>query len=301
MKLVAVTGGLGNQMFGYAFMVRLSKDYDARLFHPYGNRSRRYGHAGFQLEEVFNLRPSDRNRDVRVAAFKFFWHVIRLFSKRRRLDLLKIVGMNEVKTKDNFVFYPEVFLSRQNNELFIGTWQSWRYFEGAEEEVRKAFTFQEELLNEYTRRMKLDIESCNSVSLHVRRDDYLLPNYLQGFGGICTVSYYQNAIAYLRQHTTCPKIFVFSDDIDWCRKNLDLKDATFVEGNHDGESWQDMYLMSRCCHNIIANSTFSWWGAWLNTHPDKIVVAPDRWWNGLADDVVPEMWIRISGEAKYDS
>lgn len=301
MKLVAVTGGLGNQMFEYAFMVRLSKDYDARLFHPYGDQSERYGHTGYQLEKVFNLRPEDWNLDVRITVYKLFWHIIRLFPKKKRPALLKLIGVNEVKMMDNFVFYPEVFLSRHKNELFMGTWQSWRYFEGVEDEVREAFTFQEELLNEYTRKMKLDIESCNSVSLHVRRDDYLLPNYIQGFGNICTVNYYKNAIEYLKQHITRPKVFVFSDDIDWCRENLAIEDATFVEGNHGNESWQDMYLMSHCRHNIIANSTFSWWGAWLNAHPGKVVIAPARWWNGLADDVIPEMWIRISGDAKYDS
>lgn len=295
MKLVAATGGLGNQMFDFAFMVRLSKEYPARLFHPYGDKSGRYGHAGFQLEEIFRLRPEDRQRHWGTDMFGLYWHIIRLLPKKARPLLLRIVGMNEVKVAENFVFYPEVLQSEHKNELFMGTWQSQHYFEGAEDEVRAAFSFKEELLNVPTKELRDAIEACNAVSLHVRRDDYLSTTYAQGFGGICTKAYYQHAIAYMRENTETPRLFVFSDDIDWCRENLDVKGATFVDCNHGNESWQDMYLMSHCRHNIIANSTFSWWGAWLNKNPNKVVVAPDRWWNGLKDDVVPDEWIRISG------
>ena len=297
MKLVAATGGLGNQMFDYAFMVRLSKEHPARLFHPYGDKSARYGHAGFQLEEIFNLRPEDRKSHFGTTLFGLYWHAIRILPKGMRPFMLKMVGQNEVKVAENFVFYPEVLQSTHKNELFMGTWQSQQYFAGAEDDVRAAFTFKEDLMNEPSRQLRHAIEDCNAVSLHVRRDDYLSTTYAQGFGGICTTKYYRKAIAYIKENTEQPKLFVFSDDINWCRENLDLADATFVDCNHGDESWQDMYLMSCCKHNIIANSTFSWWGAWLNAHPEKIVVAPDRWWNGLKDDVVPDEWVRINGGA----
>ena len=295
MKLVAATGGLGNQMFEYAFMVRLSKEHKARLFHPYHDHSEQYGHAGFQLDDIFNLRPIDQKCDFGVYLFGVFWHVMRLLPKKMRPIMMRLTGFKEVKVDLNFVFYPEVFSSLHNNELFMGTWQSERYFEGAEKEVKKAFTFKEELLNEKSRQLKHDIENCNAVSLHVRRDDYLSTVYAEGFGGICTIAYYQKAITYMKKNTHIPKFYVFSDDICWCRENLDIGEAVFVDWNHGDESWQDMYLMSRCHHNIVANSTFSWWGAWLNSNPDKIVIAPDRWWNGLNDDVVPDAWVKLSG------
>ncbi|MBO6026291.1 MAG: alpha-1,2-fucosyltransferase [Bacteroidales bacterium] len=296
MKLVAVTGGLGNQMFCYAFMVRLSKGQRARLFHPFGDRSERYGHAGFQLDEVFNLRPEDKRCHPGITLFGAYWHFTRVFPKRMRPFLLRLAGMHEVRVAENFVFYPEVLQSLHRNELFMGTWQSQRFFEGAEADVRAALTFKEELLNEPTRKLREEITGCNSVSLHVRHDDYLSATYAQGFSGICTKAYYQNAIAFIKQKTVNPKLFVFSDDISWCRENLDVGSAVFVDCNHGAESWQDMYLMSCCKHNIIANSTFSWWGAWLNANPAKIVVAPDKWWNGLDDDVVPDTWTRIGSE-----
>ena len=296
MKLVAATGGLGNQMFDYAFMVRLSRDNKASMFHPYKNNSKRYGHAGFQLEEIFELRPSDRKKRIGVSLFGAYWHATRLFPKKFTPALLGLVGMHEIKVDENFVYYPEVLQSAHKNELFMGTWQSQQYFEGAEDDVRAAFAFKEELLNEPTRKLRDTIGDCNAVSLHVRRDDYLSTTYAQGFGGICTTEYYKKAIAYIKENTERPQLFVFSDDISWCRENLDLADATFIDCNHGDESWQDMYLMSRCKHNIIANSTFSWWGAWLNGNLDKIVVAPDKWWNGLNDDVVPYEWVRIKGD-----
>lgn len=295
MKLVAVTGGLGNQMFGYAFMVRLSKEHHARMFHPFNDKARRYGHSGFQLDKVFKLRCEDGKKHFGTKLFGAYWHVTRLFPKRMRPALLRLVGMHEVKVAENFVFYPEVLQSAHHNELFMGTWQSPHYFEGADAELREALSFKEELLNESTRKLHDVIVGCNAVSLHVRHDDYLSTAYAQGFGGICTKAYYQNAIAFIKQHVDHPKLFVFSDDINWCRENLDIGDATFVDCNHGNDSWQDMYLMSCCKHNIIANSTFSWWGAWLNPNPDKIVVAPQKWWNGLNDDVVPDAWIKTDG------
>lgn len=295
MKLVSVVGGLGNKMFCYAFMIGLSKKHTARLFRPFNDRSGRYGHAGFQLDKVFEMRSEDKKWHLGLTLFGAYWHLTRLFPKRMRPLLLRLVGMNEVKVAENMVFYPEVLQSVHRNELFVGTWQSPLYFEGAEADVRAALVFKKELLNMPTRQLRDTITDCNAVSLHVRRDDYLSGEYSKGFGGICTKAYYKNAIEYLKQNTDNPKFFVFSDDINWCRENLDVSDATFVDCNHGDESWQDMYLMSCCKHNIIANSTFSWWGAWLNPNPDKIIVAPDRWWNGLDDDVVPNEWIKIGG------
>lgn len=201
MKLVAATGGLGNQMFDYAFMVRLSKEYPARLFHPYNDKSDRYGHAGFQLDEIFALRPADKSCHFGTTLLGVYWHVIRVFPKKIRPVLLRLAGMSEVKVTENFVFYPEVLQSVHKNELFMGTWQSQRYFEGTEDEVRRAFSFKEELLNEPSRKLREAIESCNAVSLHVRRDDYLSTTYAQGFGGICTIVYYQKAIAYMKKLT----------------------------------------------------------------------------------------------------
>ena len=298
MKLVAITGGLGNQMFGYAFMVGLSKNHNSHLFHPYKDNSKKYGHAGYQLEEIFKLRPEDYKKPVGVMALCVYWHIMRIFPKKVRQVMLRLVGIKITKVAQNFVFYPEVLQPVKNSELFMGTWQSEKYFKSAEQEIREAFTFNEKLLNDKTKQLIEKLAHCEAVSLHVRRDDYLSQDYAQGFGGICTLTYYKTAVEYIKEHVVQPVFYVFSDDIEWCRKNLDISEAVFVDWNYGKESWQDMFLMSKCQHNIIANSSFSWWGAWLNSNPNKIVVAPKTWWNGIKDDVVHDNWIRLSGDKK---
>lgn len=298
MKFVAISGGLGNQMFGYAFMVRLSQKEKTYLFHPYKDNSEKYGHAGYQLNEIFYLRHVDTKKHFVVFLFSIYYRVLSLLPRKVGNALLNLVGINTVTVPQNFVFFPEVLQSTGRRELLKGTWQSEKYFQGAEQEVRKALTFKEKLLNDKTKQLKEKIERCEAVSLHVRRDDYLSLQYVQGFGGICTLSYYKSAVENIKDLIVDPVFFVFSDDIGWCRANIDIPNAVFVDWNKGNESWQDMFLMSKCKYNIIANSSFSWWGAWLNEYPGKIVVAPDKWWNGLKDEVVPEEWIRISGEQK---
>lgn len=133
-----------------------------------------------------------------------------------------------------------------------------------------------------------------TVSIHIRRGDYLSQQFSAGFGNCCPLAYYREAIHYMKTYLDDITFVLFSDDMDWVKMNLPLDNAIYVDHNHGVDSWQDMYLMSMCQHNIIANSTFSWWGAWLNDNTDKIVIAPKRWWSSIEnDDVVPESWIRM--------
>ena len=140
------------------------------------------------------------------------------------------------------------------------------------------------------------IRQHKSVSIHVRRGDYV--NHPL-FGGICDKAYYQRAITYIQEKTDCDYYIIFSNDIKWCEENLSAllmgKNVVFVNWNKGKDSYQDMYLMSRCNYNIIANSSFSWWGAWLNNNPEKIVVAPKIWMKVLDNDfdIIPTSWIRI--------
>ncbi len=115
-------------------------------------------------------------------------------------------------------------------------------------------------------------------------------------GGICTMDYYQQAIDIMKSKIVNPKFFIFSNDIEWCHSHLKLADAVYITGNKGENSYRDMQLMSMCKHNIIANSSFSWWGAWLNNNPDKIVIAPAKWFNDPkinTRDLIPDDWIKI--------
>ena len=117
---------------------------------------------------------------------------------------------------------------------------------------------------------------------------------MNGFAGVCTPEYYEKAIAYIATKISSIQFYVFTDDPEWVNANFEIENAIYVQHNTGSDSWQDMYLMSQCKHNIIANSSFSWWGAWLNSNPSKIVIAPTKWWRLFEkDDVVPDEWIRF--------
>jgi hypothetical protein len=142
------------------------------------------------------------------------------------------------------------------------------------------------------------MEAVESVSLHVRRGDYVSNARANAVHGTCSLAYYRQAIALVRERVIAPRFFIFSDDISWARAHLSFDDApaTFVDWNGPEAPQEDLRLMARCRHHVIANSSLSWWGAWLSTTPGQIVVSPRDWFstnNDRARDVVPERWIRI--------
>ena len=151
--------------------------------------------------------------------------------------------------------------------------------------------FKEKELNDKTLSFKNELQRGVFVSVHIRRGDYL--NNVGRFG-LCELSYYREAIKYIKSIVDNPKFVFFSDDMAWAKDNIDNDEAVFVSWNQGKDSWQDMYLMSHCQHNIVANSSFSWWGAWLNGNPHKVVVAPKKWFMYSPNyDIIPDNWITI--------
>lgn len=296
MKIVAIAGGLGNQMFIYAFCLGLRQRGEKTvLFVSRSKYSKSYGHQGYELDKLFEIKEFDGWKSrIQSTCLKHYSNLIRLFPARFRLSLFKYVGVEVVKVPDNFVFYPSVFNFRRKHQLFMGTWQSEQFFNSAALLVRESFQFKQTLLSPLTINLSESMKEKNSVSIHIRRGDYLSDQYCNGFVGACTDEYYQAAIDYIQSKIESPKYYVFTDDYEWVKENFKLDNAFYIQHNTGSNSWQDMYLMSRCKHNIIANSSFSWWGAWLNDNPSKIVVAPHKWWNTIEkDDVIPDDWIRL--------
>src|SRR3989344_4984067 len=159
--------------------------------------------------------------------------------------------------------------------------------------IRKDFTFGATIV-ERNKKLASEISGTNSVSVHIRRGDYVTNANTNQFHGLCSLDYYNKAVSFISSKQNEMELFVFSDDIEWCKENLKYDfPIHFVETN---DAHSDMYLMSLCKHNIIANSSFSWWGAWLNDNFQKIVVAPSQW---IADasvntqDLIPKGWIKI--------
>ena len=282
--IVFLRGGLGNQMFQYAFYLA-KKVRGERVICDSSFISLFPEHNGLELERVFGIKVSHSNN-----CYCFITRVL------YKLRILRFFGLSLVIDKRPTVYLPEVadIPSKNGFIFYLGCWQSEKYFECIKEYVRGVFSFDESMLSFQCRDVLYEIRKSNSISIHIRRGDYLDSEYKELFSKICTIGYYNKAIGYMQEKVVEPHFFVFSTDISWVEENIEIPNVFFVDCNHGNDAWQDMYLMSQCKHNVIANSTFSWWGAWLNTNQDKIVVSPPYFLNTEKhSDIVPDSWITI--------
>jgi len=291
MIIVSLKGGLGNQMFQYAAGRRLANKHNTNLKldiswfdkqqAPDSPSIREFELDCFKLKPVFAKR-FDLAR-IQMPPNNFKRRVIR-----------KLFGPIEVfREADTADFLPEV-LNAPNNSYLEGYWQSDEYFKDITNIIREDFTFRGDFSEKSQEIVKL-IVKVNSVSLHVRRGDYVTHAQFTEVHGMTNLEYYDKAVKELLKKVKDPHFFIFSDDPEWCKKNIKLDyPVTYVDHNKKGAD--DMRLMSLCKHNIIANSTFSWWGAWLNINKGKVVIAPKRWFNDPSMSIEkrwPESWIKI--------
>lgn len=287
MKLITLSGGLGNQMFQYAFYLAL-RNGDSHVY-LYKNKIFSYGeHNGYELQRLFNVDTKDKGRWLTDMLLHPAFNIL-------VRHLLFPVKIRERCLYDFAAYGHKVFRSPFYGIRLVGYWQSERYFENVKAEVRRIFTFPLQKMNEKTAALLPILSSQASVSIHIRRKDYLSASSIGMYGNVCDADYYRRAILYVRQKEPQARFYVFSDDLDWVHENVPSADnAVIVNWNRGEDSWQDMALMSKCRYNIIANSSFSWWGAWLNDSDGKMVVAPKTWIrNGTAPDVTPDSWIRL--------
>jgi hypothetical protein len=288
MIVVKLIGGIGNQMFQYAFYKYIkSKNLDVKIdINSFDNYKL---HQGYELEKVF------KNIQISYAVKEDFINLLdnnmSIISKARR----KILGLKKTHYKEYKLAYNEKIediINKRRNIYFEGYWQSEKYFSEIKKEIKKDFLFQkfEDDKNLY---IENKIKNSMSVSIHVRRGDFL-DNDLHK--DICTLGYYEKCIDYILKMVNNPTFFIFSDDVEWCKHRFSkLQNKEYINWNTGNNSFRDMQLMSLCKHNIIANSSFSWWGAWLNVNPLKIVVTPKKFLNSDNDliDLIPQEWIRL--------
>ncbi|MEM9830572.1 MAG: alpha-1,2-fucosyltransferase [Bacteroidota bacterium] len=188
---------------------------------------------------------------------------------------------------------------RKYKWYFNGYWQNENYFKTYSQKILHDFTPKDNLFSSTLEKDAADIQQCNAISIHFRRGDYVSNTKTAQHHGVCSIEYYMNAVQYVAKRVESPYFYIFSDDIDWVKSNFSLRYGNrVIEGNNQYNSFTDMYLMSLCKHHIIANSTFSWWGAWLGRNPDKIVITPQRWFadfsrNEEKKSIVPPDWIRL--------
>jgi hypothetical protein len=220
--------------------------------------------------------------------------VIALTTYEIRKHLLPWRRQSFVEERD-LSFDPGV-LRISGGVYLAGYWQSEKYFADVAELIRQEFTLKSEP-DKLNQQVLDEIEVTNSVSLHIRRGDYVSDPVINQVHGVLGLDYYSRAVNFVAGRTTQPHFFVFSDDIAWAKENLRLSfPLSFVEHNVEDREYEDLRLMCHCKHHIIANSSFSWWGAWLNASPDKIVVSPEKWFSDLSldtKDLIPEHWVKI--------
>lgn len=289
--IIRLNGGLGNQMFQWAFakMVQATTDMDVYLDMSYFEHH--YARP-YQLN-IFKLEPKFVDDFATKLKLKIIWAVRGIVKDE------KFLGYTFCSEKQ-FNFDPHI-LKIKPNSYIEGFFQTELYFKWVEKELRDDFIFLPSISDE-TRQIESRIRSSNSVSLHIRRGDYVQKKRYQQVYANCSIEYYQKAVDYIAKSYPEPTLFIFSDDIPWVRKNLNIPyRCVFVSHNTGLQSFEDMYLMSLCSHNIIANSSFSWWGAWLNKNPDKIVIAPEKWFNDdkiIQTDVIPKEWVRLANSTE---
>lgn len=274
MKIIKLSGGLGNQMFQYAFGQALKHNgeevlYDSGWFEEV-NRSKR-------------SRATKRNFELGVYMADIDFATPKQISKCRGEKLCGIplpkffrhMFGRVVKEKCAYSYYAE-FLSMEKDAYFAGVFANGAYFYDLRHELIKAFTLKGEMSGA-NMAMLNEIEKKQSVSVHIRRGDYVK------LGLACNLDYYCQAIAYINSKVKDAHFYIFSDDVKWVKENLKIGNPhTYVDINDGSAGYCDLELMKNCRHNIAANSTFSWWGAYLNQNPDKIVLAPkDKDGNGF--------------------
>lgn len=270
MKIVNFTPGLGNQIFEYIFVQYLKKTFPKEGIYGYYNPKFLNKHNGLEVNKMFDVELPPESKWSNFIAL--MCRVIAL--------VVPSVKATDKKYSANAIYYD-------------GWWQDRRFFM----DTLNMLNFRQTTLDETNENLIKQIFATDSVSIHVRRGDYLDSQNIKQYGGICTIDYYKKAIEIVEKKINNPQYFIFSNDIEWCKANLPITNAIFVTNNAGSNSWIDMYLMSLCKTNIIANSSFSYWGASLNKM-DNLVIYPEKWTNSKTPNIFPDKWIPINGSGK---
>lgn len=291
MIIVNLIGGLGNQMFQYSAARSLAIHKEKHLLLDAGDFSDYRLHR-FELTRIFScISDLPSPLDFKKVLCLYSNKKVRGFLKNPKL---KIFRPNSYVLEPHFHYWKE-FMGVPNDCYLVGYWQSEKYFKQIESTIREDFVFKIPM-DEKNLEISRNIKNCESVSLHIRRGDYIADGTTNQVHGTCSLDYYERATEFIAERIKRPSFFVFSDDIAWAKTHLKLNyPCAFIGHNQDKNNYLDMQLMSLCKHNIIANSSFSWWGAWLNTYEDKIVIAPKQWFatERRTDDLIPDNWLRL--------
>jgi hypothetical protein len=293
MNRVAIFGGLGNQMFQYALAISMDANGIPTKISVNDFLLNRH-YQGFELVKAFNvpLPIFDRMKASIMTKVRPLFVDTNPGFVKNTLSRLLLKGNNVFQEKMEYHYDEEVL--RQSSSFLIGTWQSPRYFESQQQLIREVFNFNKPH-DDINMQMSGEIANSNAIAVHVRRGFYLEPTLTRSRMVIDSSDYYYKAFDVISEQVDNPVFYVFSDDIEWAKRNLRGRKFVFVSHNKGANSYLDMYLMSLCKHFIIANSAFSWWPAWLSSYENKIVVLPKPWIRETdCPSIYPTNWLAVS-------
>lgn len=299
MKIINITGGLGNQMFQYAFALALknkfpneeilidTQHYNSIFFKHFKGINL---HNGFEIEKVFPNAKLKTASPYKLAKLSY-WIPNYVLSRLARRILPRKKSEYIAPYIKNYSYDRHAFENIESC-YYEGYWQCVEYFKPIKEQLRTIFSHP--VPNKYNSDLIKKIQGCSSVGIHVRRGDYLNE---PEFRGICDIEYYRKSIRHILTKNPNCSFFIFSNDSQWCKENLSPlicdNEIIFVTGNKGKDSCWDMFLMTYCKNLIIANSSFSWWGAFLNNNA-HIVCAPYPWLNrNCKIDLYENNWLKI--------
>jgi len=283
MTIIKLKGGLGNQLFQYAFGRLIASrrgeelKIDKDIMTAENDTYRLYGLGHFNIK-------AELANPVEVKAAKYPYG---LFSKAWRLVKAKVFRIYHVGYESRMLGTKASYLD--------GYFQSYKYLEPIRSELIQEISLKEDLNLKYADLVS-EMKAVNSVAIHIRRGDYVNDAKTKAAHFVCDLAYYQKALALVKKKMANPVFYIFSDDINWAKDNLSAEEKIVFVSKPEMKDYEELMLMSCCRHNIIANSSFSFWGAWLNQNDDKVVIGPSLWNKKLPGAyryLMPESWIRI--------
>lgn len=296
MIVVRIYEGVGNQMFQYAYAYALSinKEYKDKIYldvrdEAVGERDRKRFYRPLEIDQ-FQISLPQASPDILKK-----WDYIEsrsLYNKAIYWLAERGIGRYKIYNEDNYNF-DKKYLKPKDNSYIMGSFQHDEYFNMLRPGLVKEFTLKKKLI--IPAELETIMNRHEVVSIHIRRGDYVNDRCVRKVMGICNEKYYNKAVEYIMEHVKNVYLFVFTDDEQWVKDNLDFKTPHIIISGHFGLSdVQELVMMSKCRHNIIANSTFSWWGAWLNNNESKIVVAPGKWFRESGrKNIAVEQWVTL--------
>jgi hypothetical protein len=265
-------GGMGNQMFQYAFGRKLALLNNSEV-----------------LLDLSFLKRRDMNKDFVYRHYDL--DIFNIYEKFLDIEKIKYMHVSYYDTLYNN-YLSNLVIDSKENYLLEGYWQSVYYFEDIIDIIKKDFTFKKGIERESTKELLKEIQNNNSVMINIRRTDYLNTD----FHGVLGLNYINSAIEIIKNRVIDAKYFIFSDDMEWCKNNIKIDNCIFVDHIHAGKKFEDyLQLMIQCKNFIISNSTFAWWSAFLSDNTNKVVVCPSKWFTNTPNSIITKNlnWIEV--------